>query len=528
MNPLAAAALATLVTLLQLPGLAQTKANIIAIAQAAGLAATSFILGEPSERWIEIAARMMDAWGAVPSAACKGFFLWLATDPGDPGDQSADQTPRAGWLSALGAAWFFTFRGNQTFATGFVTVTNTSGTLIKFAPMKLSFERNFPGSDGGGPTYRNSPNPAQYTNVDGTLSLASGASITIPVQADQIGTYANAPATTLSILVTQSFGAMSVTNGAPVLGTDREEMNAYRTRCQIAPDAQSPGGPGAAYVRAATTADGGAALQRFDGSGPVSITRVYVSPSSATGTVTVYFAGPGGPSDTIDVSSANANITGLPLGVITSPIGVLPDCVTIGPTTNDPNTGGPGGAAATAAIVGIGGSVKVRRQPGGPTAGALRTLVQTAVYGAHAAYFATIDIGGLDQVNGAGVVYTSDLVGITRDAYPGIYDPALVAPSAPTTAIAVGEVPVAGGSIAVTGAATNLGSGVRLVVSSTSGLVDGDTCAVLGCVTSGGLVVNGLWVLQVVDGTHVDLVGSVWTGAFVSAGTLMYFGVTVV
>jgi hypothetical protein len=61
-----------------------------------------------------------------------------------------------------------------------------------------------------------------------------------------------------------------------------------------------------------------------------------VSPSSATGTITIYYAGPNGAVDDVDVSSANANILGVPLGVITDPIGVLPDCVTLLPLTNDP------------------------------------------------------------------------------------------------------------------------------------------------------------------------------------------------
>jgi hypothetical protein len=166
-------ALALLAYLLQLPNAAACKASIIAIMQAADppidatafiLGATAFILGEPTERWIDASATMMDAWGAVPTMAVRSMFLRLATDPGDVGDdgvadQSADQTPRPGMLSVAGASWFGTIREDQLAATVFVTVSNATGSPVNIKPFELTVERNYVGADGGSPTYRNTRTP---------------------------------------------------------------------------------------------------------------------------------------------------------------------------------------------------------------------------------------------------------------------------------------------------------------------------------------------------------------------------------
>lgn len=456
--------LAILATLLVLPSLAQTKTNVLAICRAAGLSATSFILGEPSERWIEISARVMDAWGAVPSAACKGFFLDLATDPGDPGDLSADQTPRAGWLSALGSGWYGTTRGGRTFATAFVTLTNTSSSPITFGPGQLTVESQDVAPDGGSPTYRNVPDPSIYTNLGGTLTLAVNASVTLGVIADQIGSYGSAVVGHISILVTQSFGSMSVTGSTLATGQEREDPDVYRARCRLAADKLSPGGPARGYRYTMNTAIDGTPLQRFDGSGAVTITTAYVSPASATGEVTIYYAGPAGPVDDIDVSSANANIAGTALGVITNPLGIVPDAVTLLPLTSDPNTGGPGGATAIATPIALTYTARLRASqvPGGATPGvyttggsppaAIATLF-TTIAAAVGSYLPGLGPGGVDAVAGEGVVYTDDILCTVRDAASGLYAVAVTAPSTPFTFVLLGHVATLDGT-AISGTLT--------------------------------------------------------------------------
>jgi hypothetical protein len=425
------------------PTLADAKATVVAIAQAAGLTVTSWILGEPSERWIEIVARAIDAFGStVTTQAVRGFFLDLATDPGDPGDLSDDQTPRAGWLSGLGAGWYGTARRDATFGTlASFTITNTGATSTSpFKPFDLTFASTAARADGGHATYRNDVAPSIYVGAGGTLTLTPGASATIPIVAEQIGTDGSAAPGQITVAVTQSFqtsGVLTCTNASALVASDREAPDLYRARCRLAADKLSPGGPTAAYKYAANTARDGSPLQRFDGSGPVTITDSYVSPDSATGLVTIYYRGPSGSVDTTDASSANANIAGTVLGVITDPLGVTPDTVLVGPTVTDPNTGGPGGASATNTSIAVTYSVKAKAGPG-ITSGSVTAAVNAAL----AAYFLSLPIGGRDPVAGAGVVYTVDILGVIYSA--GVYDVIITVPAGATTAIALGHVPVLG------------------------------------------------------------------------------------
>lgn len=411
--------------------LEDVKARVIDIAVAAGLPVTSWVLGDPSERWIEIVSRAMDAFlNTYIAEAVRGFFLDQATDPGDVGNLAADQTPRKGWLSALGEAWFHTERRGQTFATGFATVTNVDTSPATFKPFDVTFQRSTAGSDGGYPTYRNDSSPSQYTNLDGSLTLAPSASVILPILADQIGTYANATSGQISVVVTNSFGLLTVTNANPVLGSERESAIDYRARCRTMGASLAPGGPEQAYVRAATTAKDGSPLQRHDGSGPVGITRTQaIVSAAANGTVTAYFADNDGPATTVDVESANANIQGLVLGEIIEPSGVVPDCVTYT------------GQAAVQVTIAMAGSVRIKAVPGIDSS-ALATAVKDAIVAKLAEEFSTFPIGGDDQVSGAGKIYTSDLLAIVDRAYPGTYKPTVTSPAGSETALAAGRVAV--------------------------------------------------------------------------------------
>lgn len=468
----ASEALTTLATLIQLPDgdpltspgteAPETKAAIIAIAQASAVDTTSFIEGDPTERFLEYTARALKSYGKVPQMAVRALFFKLSTDPGDVADDglpdlSADQTPRAGMLSAVGAGFYGTERGGQTRATSFVTIRNTGSAVSSpFSAGQLAFEYSTATRDDGGkPTYTSTADPSVYTGIGATLTLAAGASVTLPVQCDQLGTYGNAAANQIDTCVTQSFGTFTVTASTTAIGEDREERAAYITRCELEGDSNAPGGPTNAYLRAATTGRDGKKLQRFDGTGPVTITDAYVSPDSSTGAITIYFRGLSGAVDDVDVSSANANITGIPLGVITDPIGVLPDTVAIGPTATDPNTGGPGGASCTNTTIAVTFSVKIRasRVPGGASPGTYTSggsppanvlALGTAANDALSAYLLSTGVGGLDQVAGAGVVYTADLPGVVRDSVSGFYDPIVTLPSTSTTAIALGHIATLG------------------------------------------------------------------------------------
>ena len=410
--------------------LTEIKTAVLDTAEAVGLPVRSWILGDPSERWTEIWARTMDQFlSTVITEAVRGFFLDQSTDPGDDGSLALDQTPRPGWLSGLGEGWYGVVRRGETFATGIITITNNSLSPIFPKPGDIQVERSVADpEDGGKPTYLTTADPSIYVNPDGSVTIAAAASIDLPIQADAIGTYANANAGEITTVITGTFGSLAANNASPVLAEDREGANDYRTRCRRASSRVATGGPTALYEYAANTASDGAPLQRHDGTGAVGITRIWVDDAvTEVGSVTVYLADDDGGVDAVDVASADANITGVPLGVITNPIGVVGGSIDY--TTS----------SAVNLNVPVSGSVKITTtDAGGLTVAELKTKILTAL----AAYFSTFPIGGLDKVSGAGFLYTSDLAAVVKDSYLGFYAAVLTAPAGASTALALGEVAV--------------------------------------------------------------------------------------
>jgi len=242
------------------------------------------------------------------------------------------------------------------------------------------------------------------------------------------------------------------------LKSEAEAKELQEMMAMVATSTQRSGGTRAAYLYAMNTAIDGTRLQRFDGSGPVTITSAYVSSSSSTGAVTIYYAGPNGAVDDVDVSSANANILGVPLGVIVNPIGVLPDCVTLVPLTNDqnfPSPGTPGGASCTNTPIAITYTVKAKAsaisnstRPGTYNTGGSPPIpiaeVFTTIASALSAYCLSTGVGGLEQKDGSGVIYTSDLESAIRDALPGFYAVSVSLPASATTPIALGCIATVG------------------------------------------------------------------------------------
>jgi hypothetical protein len=509
--------------LIQLPTLEEIKARVIALAVAAGLPVTSWIPGDPSERWTDIIPRAIDAFlSSYTTQAVRMFFLELATDPGDAGDLSPDQTARPGFLSALGAGWFGVVRGQATYAPGVVTITNAGTAPATFSAYDLTFQRSTAGDDGGYPTYRNQTDATVYTGPGETLTLAVGASASIPIIAEQIGSYANASPGEVSIVVTGSFGTFTVTNASPVRGTDREDRALYIDRCRLQSGAASPNGAADAYRYASTTGADGEPLQLWDGSGATSVNRVYVSPDSSTGEVLIYLANPSGPASSVEVQSANANINGITVadasGVVwnANPIGVVPDGIVLGPTVSDAKTGAPGPATAIATSVGfLAGTVRIKAIPGVASL-TLIADIHRAIEAAQSAYFETVPIGGLDQVGGTGVVYRNDLEVVMKDSYPGLYAANLTKPASTTQVIALGHVPVYVGQPEVTAAAESPSSPgtVRLTVN--KNLTGLSQVQIWEAVTSGGLSLVGTWNFTWINSTTIDLDGSVWTGSFTS------------
>ena len=407
------------------PTIAEIRAKIAGFAELGNLFLTLWTTGSPGGQLYLAFAKALQYFTAGNAAILRGFVLEYATDPGDHDAYDAGNIllePAPGFLSALGLNEYYTARPGATFATTAVTLHNASGTPYTLAPQGLTVARS------GHPevTYTNTADATFYLGAGGTYTLAPGATVDIDFAATSPGSAYSAAPGELTVLVTGLPG-VTVTNAGAAVGADRMDAVSYRALCRTQAAATSPNGAPDAFRRGATTNLDGSALLRNDGSGAaVGITKLYVSGSSTTGKVDIYYADGDGPADSVDVATANENIMLIVISV--------PDCVTFGPSTTP---GALGGIAAIATNIVPTWAVKYRakymgRAVTGPE-------VKAAIIAALTARFIEYPIGGFDQVAGAGTIYLEEIRGTVKSAHPAIYEATLSSPGG-DTAIALGHV----------------------------------------------------------------------------------------
>jgi len=394
------------------------RAAIVGYAQAGGLIITDWLVGAVGQQILEaVIYTTYDVTKLFP-AAVRGFAsLATSTDPGDPdpfNPSNADLPPSPGYLSAFGQSTFGTTREGATFANGFFTLANNGTVARTFFPGTLIHTYTGGSPPSPPPTYVNAPDADIYVNANGSVTVGVGESLTYPITAQQIGTGSNAPPEVLSL--TTTLVGCSGTNVAAVLGTDREDAEVYRERCRQAPNRVSVAGPAGIYQYLAAKNLDGTPLLNASGN-PVNINRVQVTQASATGIVNAYFASPAGAASGEDVTAANANIESYAFAV--------PDAITYT------------GVAATEVTIAVAGTGKLKPRPGATT-----TAAKQAIVDALALAFESYAVGGLDQVDGAGFIYTVDIQADAAVSYLGLYDVLVTTPAVATTALAVGEVAV--------------------------------------------------------------------------------------
>jgi len=399
----------------------QVKATFAGFAEIGGLFLDAWQSGDPAEQFYQAVAETVQQYTSLGAQAVRGFMLDLATDPGDPDPYNpANEAlePADGFLSSLGLNNFFTRRRSKSYASTVATFVNTSTTPYTFAPGDVTVARfGFPDT-----TYHNDVDASIYTEAGGKFTLAAGATAHLDIIADSPGAGFSSGPGEISVMVTGLIG-VTVTNDNPATGQDRETAVDYRARCRTQAASVSPNGPQDSYRRLSNTnLDGSPLLQSAtaggDGITPVAITRVYVSQSSATGVVNVYFADVDGAASAIDVDTANENIA---LFVI-----AVPDCTTYT------------GLAAINHTITVTWAVKYKAKYNGvPVAGA---DVTAAIQAALVARFRGYDIGGYDQVAGAGTIYGNDVSSTVERAHPAIYSAGVS--SGGNISLAIGEVAV--------------------------------------------------------------------------------------
>lgn len=222
---------------------------------------------------LRVTARLVSDLTKLMAAVIEGGFLDKA---------------KGAWLTLLAFYVYGVTRKSASYATGELTLTNTSGVPYVFGAEQLRALKTI-----------SSTVKKAYVNTAG-FTLGAGVTLTIPVRAVEVGTSSNANPGEIDSLEVSLFG-VTVTNDAAVLGLDEETDPELRQACIDKLGTLSLAGPRGAYAFAATRAT------RPDGT-PVNINRVQVSPQSSTGVVDVYCAAPSGAPDPTDLTYVRENI----------------------------------------------------------------------------------------------------------------------------------------------------------------------------------------------------------------------------
>lgn len=239
---------------------------------AKGVRTTSWKSGAVARTIITGTSIVLSAFSRLQAAIARGGFLDLAE-----GD----------WLTLVARHVYGVERIEGTFASGSVTLTNTGGGVYS--------------GDAGDLVFSCSSGPAEgkaYRNT-AAYSLPAGATVTVPIQAVEIGSGSSADPAAIDTLETVLLG-VTVSNALAVVGTDEETDPALRSRCRDKLGPLSPMGPRDAYAsvaRAAVNVDGE----------PIGVTRVRTIPDGYGG-LTVYVATAAGGVSAPDVAIIQADV----------------------------------------------------------------------------------------------------------------------------------------------------------------------------------------------------------------------------
>lgn len=350
--------------------------TILSVASTLGLKTTAWQPGQPGRTQLVIVAQKIADWTATTAEIAKGGLL----------DEA-----RGGWLTLLARSLYNVERNVAEAATGEVTLTDSTG----------SAQGPFPAGD---LTFAHATTGKTYRNT-GSVTIPASGSITIPVQADEVGTDSDAAPGAIAVLVSSLIG-VTVTNAAAVLGADDEEDDELVLRCREKLGSLSPNGPREAYSYVCKSL--------AETSSP--ITRTKVVASTTTGIVTCYVATATGAPSGADATACDDAIDAY----------ATPLCVTAQ------------AVGASELVVPV--TVEVVVKGSSLSSAAIQTLVGTAL----AEYFKQAPIGGyVIPPATSGTLDLDVLVGTIYGAVSGVVRVTLSSPAA-DVAVAASQVPKLG------------------------------------------------------------------------------------
>lgn len=191
-----------------------------------------------------------------------------------------------------------------TFASGPITLTNSSGSIYSVTPYQL--------------TAYDAANGQSYQNTT-AFTLGALSSATAPFQCTQAGSVGSANPGDVNALATPLLG-VTCTNAASLVGIDSPSALTIQELCLSSLGARSVRGPRSAYAYAILTATNAVT------GNPVNINRFTITTASHTGDVQVVICGPSGTTDPNDLAGVKASIEGLQGNPLT---GARPDGVTV-------------------------------------------------------------------------------------------------------------------------------------------------------------------------------------------------------
>lgn len=323
-------------------------------------------LGVPADTWrqggslstiLRVVATSFAGFGTLMQSFIEAGFLDFAT-----GD----------WLTLLAFYVYGVTRVPATYASGNITLTNGGGGLYTFGPGEV--------------VAKDSTTGETYINTAG-FTLNPTSTLTVAFQAVVSGSASSAPIGGIDTLVTTMLG-VTISNPGAFVGADPQSDDDLRSMCRNKLGALSMEGPRGAYAYAVTSAT------RIDGS-PVNINRYSISPSSSTGTVTVYVAAPSGTPDPSDITAVENQVEAV----------ARPDTVTAS-------------VLAVTAVPVTYALTLYAKATSGIDAPGLVALANTALLAA----IATYPIGGIPTPPGTqGYLYGEYVEGVVQGAHPSIY-----------------------------------------------------------------------------------------------------------
>ncbi len=276
------------------------------------------------------------------------------------------------WLTWVAYYVYGVTRPGDTYATGQVTLTNTGGGDYTWAPQQLRL-------------FNTALNKAFTNSVE--VVLHPLATLSIDVIAVEVGSASSSAAGAIDGIETQYAAQITVTNAAPVVGSDAMIDTDLRQLCRDKIATRSVFGVRDAYryyIRSATRTDGST----------VDINRMSISPSSSNGTVTMFVASPSGVPTTSDVTACAANADNARPDTVTAVL-----------------------SAATPVTISRSISIWAEKQPG-LIADDLKALALKQLVDLNRSY----PIGGIKKDGPLSYFFADRLEGKVQGAHPAIFD----------------------------------------------------------------------------------------------------------